>query len=103
MGRRVADDQESARLTGPPRSKDVERGGAHKTHDEDSDASSKPDFARKRATAPVALVRTQAERESVFAAVRQAMERAGWQDFITPGADVALKPSRVGQAHPRRD
>jgi len=47
----------------------------------------------KRATAPVALVRTQAERESVFAAVRQAMERAGWQDFITPGADVALKPN----------
>lgn len=49
--------------------------------------------AETRAAAPVALVRTSATRDAVFASVREAMERARWRDFITPGADVALKPN----------
>lgn len=47
--------------------------------------------ARQRAAAPVAVVRTSPER--VFEDVRRVMELAHWQDYITPGADVALKPN----------
>lgn len=32
-------------------------------------------------------------RESVLEAVREAMELANWRDFISPGADITLKPN----------
>jgi len=46
-----------------------------------------------RASAPVVVLRTAPERERVLADVRRAMESARWQDFITAGADLALKPN----------
>ncbi|MBN1564816.1 MAG: DUF362 domain-containing protein, partial [Anaerolineae bacterium] len=49
--------------------------------------------AATRASAPVAIQRTQPDQEAVFEAVRQAMEQANWRDYVTPGADVALKPN----------
>ena len=47
----------------------------------------------ERAAAPVALVPARAPRELVLAAVRQAMELARWTEFVSPGADVAVKPN----------
>lgn len=40
---------------------------------------------------PVAVVRTSPQ--TVFDDVQHAMELANWQQFITPGTDVALKPN----------
>jgi uncharacterized protein (DUF362 family) len=47
----------------------------------------------ERAAAPVAVVRTAADREQVIADVGRAVELAGWRRFVTPGADLALKPN----------
>jgi uncharacterized protein (DUF362 family) len=53
-----------------------------------------PALAEQRASAPVALACVEEPRQQcVFDAVRQAMDLAGWRQFITPGADVALKPN----------
>jgi uncharacterized protein (DUF362 family) len=46
-----------------------------------------------RVAAPVALVRTAPQRERVLEDVHRAMELAGWREFVTPGADIALKPN----------
>lgn len=45
----------------------------------------------ERASAPVSLLRTAPTH--LLQDVRRAMQIAGWQQFITPGADVALKPN----------
>ncbi len=47
----------------------------------------------ERAAAPVALLRTAADRDRVLADVRRAMELARWRQYLSPGADVALKPN----------
>jgi uncharacterized protein (DUF362 family) len=49
--------------------------------------------AAARAAAPVAVIRTAPTFEQVAESVQQAMDLAGWKQFITPGADVALKPN----------
>jgi len=59
-----------------------------------SDSSSKLRLsAEQRASAPVALIETRPDKERVFEDVRRAMELAEWKRFITPGADVSLKPN----------
>jgi uncharacterized protein (DUF362 family) len=46
-----------------------------------------------RSGAPVALVRTVPQRERVLEQVARAMELAEWRRFVSPGADIALKPN----------
>jgi hypothetical protein len=38
-------------------------------------------------------MRTRPQRERVLEDVRRAMEAADWKRYITPGADVTLKPN----------
>lgn len=52
-----------------------------------------PISASKRASAAVALIRTEPSREAVFEAVARALDLANWKEFISAGADVALKPN----------
>ncbi len=47
----------------------------------------------ERRRAPVAVVRTAADRERVLADVARAMELARWRDALDPGTEVALKPN----------
>jgi len=47
----------------------------------------------QRSAAPVALVHTRPDHDQVLRDTRRAMELAGWQDFVTPGSDVAIKPN----------
>ena len=48
---------------------------------------------QKRETSTVAIERTQPEKTAVYSAVQTAMNNANWNAYITPGADVALKPN----------
>jgi len=47
----------------------------------------------KRESARVAIESTRPEKETVFAAVQTAMEKANWRDYIIPNADISLKPN----------
>jgi len=49
--------------------------------------------ANQRANAPVALINTRADKEQIFEDVQRAMELAEWKRFVSPGADIALKPN----------
>jgi uncharacterized protein (DUF362 family) len=49
--------------------------------------------AKQRIAAPVALVSTLADKERIIEDVHKAMELAEWKRFVTPGADIALKPN----------
>lgn len=51
------------------------------------------DLYPKRINAKVALIGTQPNKASVISAVHEAMRLADWKTFITPGADIALKPN----------
>jgi uncharacterized protein (DUF362 family) len=46
-----------------------------------------------RRDAPVALLRTAADQRQVHEDVRRVMELARWRDFISAGAEVAIKPN----------
>jgi len=50
-----------------------------------------PDSIGGRSTAPVAILRT--EPDAVKDDVMRAMDLARWREFISPGADIALKPN----------
>ncbi|RPI99055.1 MAG: DUF362 domain-containing protein, partial [Chloroflexi bacterium] len=57
------------------------------------DKTTRPRDAVQRTAATVALVRTAPQRERVFEDVQRAMELAHWHDYITAGAEIALKPN----------
>lgn len=42
---------------------------------------------------PVAVLRTKPDKDAVFETVAQVMDLADWKSFISPGADVSLKPN----------
>jgi uncharacterized protein (DUF362 family) len=48
---------------------------------------------RQRVEAPVAMLRTEADERRVHEDVRRVMELARWQDYISAGAEVAIKPN----------
>lgn len=47
----------------------------------------------KRTSALVSIERTKPDKETVFSAVKSAMEKANWKEYITPNAIIALKPN----------
>ncbi|MCP4897910.1 MAG: hypothetical protein GY906_13135, partial [bacterium] len=57
-----------------------------------SDLASPP-TALERAQADVALVATGPSHQQVLDSVREAMELANWQQYISRGAAVSLKPN----------
>jgi len=50
-------------------------------------------WVNKRHNAPVSVQKTIPEKASVYEAVQAAMECANWQDYITPDANISLKPN----------
>ena len=57
------------------------------------DKTTRSPEAAQRTAAPVALVRTAPQRERVFEDVQRALDLAHWRDYLTPGAEIALKPN----------
>ncbi len=47
----------------------------------------------RRTYAPVSIVRTLPQKEQVLEDVKKAMRLSNWRDFVSHGADIALKPN----------